>query len=48
MRPSFWSKLANEQIDLGWHQDGTGILYEASPYSKEINELNPKLNRPYF
>ena len=43
MKPSFWSKLANEEINLGWYQDGKEISYEPSIYAKEINELNPKL-----
>ena len=42
MRPSFWSKNANELLSLGWHQFGDKITYEPSPYNKEIQELNPK------
>jgi len=42
MRPSFWSKNANELLSLGWHQFGDKITYEPSLYNKEIQELNPK------
>ena len=44
MQPSFLSKLAA----TGWHQTGFDITYEPSIYAKEINDLNPKNQRPYM
>lgn len=48
MKPSFYSKLAAEEDEEGWHQDGTDFSYEPSIYAKEINELNPAKQRPYM
>lgn len=48
MKPSFYSLKGSEEEDLGWHQDGTDLSYEPSMYTKETNELNPKMQRPYM
>ena len=37
-----------EESGIGWHQDGTDLAYEPSPYTKETNELNPRLKRDYM
>jgi hypothetical protein len=48
MKPSFYSKIASEDDGIGWHQDGCDFSFEPSIYAKDINELNPKMSKPYM
>jgi hypothetical protein len=52
MKPSFWSSKMNrnlEEGESGWIQDcSENVGYELSPYSREINELNPQRVRNYY
>lgn len=53
MKPSFWSKIDNEnhtpgEVSRGWVQDCFESKYEPSSYAKEINELNPQRQKSYM
>lgn len=52
MKPSFWSTKENKELEegeSGWVQDTcNAVVYDHSPYSREINELNPQKVRAYF
>jgi hypothetical protein len=47
MKPSFWSKIGNEnkapgEAARGWAQEGIEVKYEPSIYASATNELNPQ------
>ena len=53
MKPSFWSKINNEnhipgEVARGWVQECFDPKYEPSPYAKETNELNPSRQKNYM
>lgn len=47
MKPSFWSKINNEdkipgEVSRGWVQEGIDVKYEPSIYASSTNEMNPQ------